>query len=131
MCFRSKASYDLTALDALNEATPMILAEDFRHIGLNLNAASSADYTLTVYASDQESRPDLTSAASATNTYSAVEVVNKDTWASIDWSTWIVIASDGFTRYEINDNSARWVWVKITTFSAWTATIQMALDDNQ
>ena len=131
MWFRDSASYDMATIDAVNEATPMVLAVDFRHIWLDLNAADTAAYTLTVYASDQESRPDLTSAVIATNTYSVVQVINKDTGAAIDGTTGIVIAANGFTRYEINDNSARWVWVKLTAFTTGSATVKIALNDNQ
>ena len=131
MWFRCRASYDMATLDALDEATPMVLAEDFRHIGIELTAANTAAYTLTVYASDQEDRPDLTSAASATNVYSAVQVINKADWSPLDWWTWIVIAADWFTRYEINDNAARWIWIKMTARTTWDATIKFALDDNQ
>lgn len=131
MWFRSKASYDLDAISTLDSATPMVLAEDFRHIWLNLDASDTAVYTLTVYASDQENRPDLTSAVSATNNFTAVQVINKDNTDSIDGSTWIVITADGFTRYEVNDNSARWIGVKITAYTTGVAKIQIALDDNQ
>ena len=61
MWFRDCASYDsLAPLTALDAATPMILAKDFRHIWIDLGASDTAVYTLTVYASDQEARPDLT-----------------------------------------------------------------------
>ncbi len=131
MGFRDSASYELATIWALDEATPMVLSEDFRHIWLNLNADNTAVYTLTVYASDQEDRPDLTAAVSATNDFSVVQVINKANWSSIDGGTWIGITTDGFTRYEINDNAARWVWVKITAYTTGDATIRIALDDNQ
>lgn len=131
MGLRNTASYWPFTLDALNEATPMQLATDYRHLQIDVDASSvTTGFTLTVYKSNQEDRPDLSEAASATNNYKVVEAVFLDNWDGIDGSTGIVISADGFYGYEINDNKARWVWVKITARTDWTASVNFSFADN-
>lgn len=117
-------------LSSLNEATPMVLAQDFRHIGFNIDADDTASYTITAYASNQWERPDLTSAVSSTNQYSTVQVKDLVDNASIDGGTGIVISADGFTRYEVNDNNARWIGLKVTAYTSGTLTAQFLLSTN-
>jgi len=58
----------------------MVFAQDFRHVELNIFSSSvTTGYTLSVFSSDQEARPILTSAVSATNKYSLIQVTNKNT----------------------------------------------------
>ncbi len=132
MWFRTTADYDsLATLWADEEATPMILSQDFRHVELNVFSSSVTTwYTLSVFVSDQNARPDLTAAVSATNKYAVIQVTNKDTWANIDGSTWIAITADWLRKFEINDNKSRWVGVRITTYTDWTCTPTINLADN-
>lgn len=132
MWFRNTADYGAFTLDALNEATPMQLAQDFRHIEIDVTASSVTSwYTLTVYTSNQETRPDLTSAVSTTNRYTVAQVVNLDDWDPISGSTGIVITTDWESSYEVNENKATWVWVKMTARTDGQADINFSLADNQ
>jgi hypothetical protein len=135
MWFRTTADYDsLTSLWAAGDTTKMVLAQDFRHMEFSIFSSSVTTWhTITVYCSDQEDRPDLTSAVSTTNRYAAVQVIPKINGAAIDWDTGIVITSDGHTKYEINDNKSRWVGLKIDTgnYTDWTSDVTINLADNQ
>lgn len=129
---RTKAYYELWTLDADWEATAVILTQDFRHMDFNVLASGvTTGFTLTVYKSDQLSQPDITSAVSATNMYVPVQVINKEDGSAIDGDTGIVLASDGMTSYEINDNIARWVGIKMTARTDGQALITMTLANNQ
>ena len=81
MAFRSTASYDLGTLDAQDEATLMVFSKDFRNAIFTVIAADSASCTIKFYGSnsDESIRPVLTSAASASNEYSSVQVVSLST----------------------------------------------------
>lgn len=87
MSSRKTIKYNLTSLDALNEATPMVLSEDFRNSVFTIHATNTASYTLKFYVSNQEGRPDLTSAVSATNLYSEAQTINLSDGSSIIGTT--------------------------------------------
>jgi hypothetical protein len=40
--------------------------------------------------------------------------MNLEDGGKVDGNTGLAIGSDGFLRFEINDNNARWVGVKLT-----------------
>lgn len=129
---RAKAYYELGTLSALNAKTTMVLAQDFRHIELNVLASSVVTgFTLKVYKSDQLTPPDISSAVSATNKYSTVQVINKATGATVDGATGIVVNANGMQTFEVNDNVARWVGVMMTARTDGTANIDISLvNDN-
>lgn len=133
MSLRNSVSYNLGTMDAANEYTPMIFVQDFQTVTITAIAASSANATIKFYASDSEARPSLWSAASATNIFSPIEVLNLDTWAAIDWTTWIAWngSADGITKYEINAKWNIWIWAIMTARSAGNVTLTLQAFDNQ
>lgn len=129
---RQSVQYWPFTLDANGEATVLVLAQDFRHIGFDIEASSvTTGFTFTAIASNSEDRPDANSVASSTNKYSTVWFMNLEDGAKVDGDTGQGITADGFTRYEINDNNARWVWVKITALTDGVATVNFILSDNR
>lgn len=129
---RTKAYYELWTLDTNGEITSIILTQDFRHIDFNVLASGiTTGFTLTVYKSDQLAIPDLSSAVSTTNMYVPVQIVNKNNGAVIDGSTGIVLWANGLTSYEVNDNVARWIGIKMTARTDGQAFITMNLANNQ
>ena len=133
MWFRTTASYDLWTLDATNENTWFIFSKDFRNAIFTLIIDNSFAWTIKFYSSNSETRPDFSSAASATNEYSTVQVVALEDWTNIAWDTWIVATwtSDWVVQYEINENWNQWLWVKMEARSAGDVTIKVDLFDNQ
>lgn len=133
MSLRNSVSYALGTMDAANEYTPMIFVKDFQKVIVTVIAAWSANATVKFYASDSEVRPNLWVAASATNIYSPVEILNIDTLAAIDGSTGIswAGATDGITRYEINCTWSVWVGAIMTASAAGDVSITLQAFDNQ
>lgn len=131
MSSRKTIKYDLTSLTALNEATPMILSGDFRNAVFTIHATDTAAYTLKFYISNQEERPDLTSAVSATNLYSETKVINLNDGASITGTTWLAVSANGVIMVELNQNLNRWIWVKVSAYTSGTANLSVTLSDNQ
>ena len=132
MWLRTTADYDsLPTLSADEEATPMVFAQDFRHVELNIFSSSvTTGYTLSVFSSDQEARPILTSAVSATNKYSLIQVTNKNTWANVTGTAGIVVTANGLLKFEINDNKSRWYGVRITTHADGICAATFNMADN-
>ncbi len=132
MGIRTSADYDsLWTLAALDAVTTMVLTQDFRHIELSVFSSSITTwYTLTVYGSDQNDRPDLSSAVSATNRYGEIQVVDKNDWNAITGTTGIVITANWLKKYEVNDNKSRWVGVKITAYTDGSSVPTINLADN-
>ena len=133
MSLRTTAYYDLWTLDAASEYTTMIYSWDFRNAIFTIIADNSANATIKFYGSNSETRPSLASAASSTNEYSPTQVIDLDDHSAINWDTWVSFnwSQDWVTRYEINENWNKWLWVKMTARSAWDVTIRVDLADNQ
>jgi hypothetical protein len=74
MALRNTAFYTPTAMDAANEDTKMLFSLDYRNAVWDLYLTGFTG-TIKFYASNQEERPDLDSAVSATNRYDTVDVV--------------------------------------------------------
>ncbi len=51
------AHYDSTAMDAANENTQMFLCEDYSYCRITLISAGTANATVNIYGSWQETRP--------------------------------------------------------------------------
>ena len=56
-----------------------------------------------------------------------------NSWSAIDGTTGVsyAAASDGVTRYEVNDNNNRWVGLKVTTYTAGNVAVYVDMSDNQ
>lgn len=110
----------------------MLFSADFRNAVWTVTAANSANCTIKFYSSNQETRPDLDSAASATNQYSTVEVVDLEDRTSIDGDTGVSYAGsgDGTRRFELEDNYNRRIGVIMTARSAGDITLDVSLSNN-
>ena len=135
MWFRTTAKYDLDQLTTNSGAgsyTKMIFAKDFQHIVFTvLSAGSNCTMTIKFYGSTQEARPDLSAAASSTNDYSTIQIIDLKTGSAINGNTGLVITADGLTQYEANINAQTRVWVVCTAFTKGAANVSALLTDNQ
>lgn len=129
---RTENQYSLWSLSSVSQ-TAMKKSDAFRNCIITLIASGSANLTIKCYASNQETEPDLSAAASASNQYAEVQITSLNDWTGIDWTTWVVYAwsSDWVTRYEVNDNYNRWIGFKVTARSAWAVDIYIDMCDNQ
>ena len=135
MSLRTTAHYEPAKMDAANEDTKMLRSWDFRNAVWTIIVDNSFSWTIKFYSSNSETRPDLDSAASATNEYSTVDVVylGGASWGSkIDWDTGFVAtgSSDGQFQVEINENCNKWLWIIMTARAAWDVTAKLDLCDN-
>lgn len=129
---RSTASYWPFTLSATGQNTLMIPSMDFRNAVWTVTASGNANCTIKFYASNQETRPDLTTAASTLNRYATNQVVLLESGNGVAWDTGIVYSGsqDGTTRVEMNDNLNKWIGVVMTARSAGTVTLYVDLADN-
>lgn len=129
MLLRTTAQYSLWTLDSSTSESPMVFSGDFRNatIGIQFNNFSGE---VEFYASNSESRPDLSSAVSSTNQYQKVDSVDLQTWNSTQWKTSTFSGESSYKRYEINDNNNNWVWIAITNVTN-SVNVNIDLSDNQ
>lgn len=135
MTTRTTAHYEPAAMDAANEDTKMLFTQDFRNAVWTIIVDNSFSWTIKFYSSGSETRPDLDSAASATNEYSTVDVVYLwgATWGSkIDWDTWFVStgSDDWQFQVEINENANKWLGIIMSARVAGDITAKLDLADN-
>lgn len=109
-----------------------INVKDFQQLDYTITMSWTGTATIKVYGSMQETMPDLTTSASATNQYSPIQSINLDTWATVNGSTWLVYAwaSDWTATYEININALNWIGFSVTAYTQWTITINAMLTTN-
>lgn len=134
MWLRKTASYWPRTLDAANEDTLMLPCGDFRNAIWTVTAETSFSGTLKFYTSNMEwTRPDIDSAASATNQYSTTQVVNLWSGATIAGDTGFVAtwSSDGVYQFEVNTNANYWAGAILTARAAGAVTLSLDLFDNQ
>lgn len=131
MALRQTVTYWPVTLDANGEATPMFFSKDFRNATFTIIGSNTSVATIKFYASNSDSRPDLTAAASSSNVYTTAQVVDLNDGSSISWSTGLVLSSDGIKEVEINQNNNTWVGAKITAYTSGTVTVSVSFSDNQ
>jgi hypothetical protein len=82
--------------------------ESYRHIDITM-AATAASGTLRFACSNSDTQPDFSAAASATNRWDYMEVIDKENGASIEGDTGITLSDTTDVRqFEINDNISTW-----------------------
>ena len=84
MALRNTAYYTAPALDAANEYTPFRFSKDYAKIVFTFIGDNTSVATLKFHASNSETRPSLASAASASNEYDTVEVIDLEDGALVD-----------------------------------------------
>lgn len=127
---RQVINYDLWSISADSEFV-VVNTRDFRNLVFTIVAEWITTWaTLTVYSSNMEEKPDLSTNSSDLNEYAATQSINLDTHTLINWITWIVLSSDWTTRYELNENLNSWVWIKITSYTDWQYKIKVQMSTN-
>lgn len=101
-----------------------VSARDFRIISLQITASLGSDYFVRVKASNQvqlpgaliETPPDFTVAASPTNNWEYVELVDTRNGNFITGVTGFHVNADGTYILELNQNVWAWVAVEVFTY---------------
>lgn len=107
-----------------------VLVQDLRHLTLALSTAgvgAGESATIKIQGSISENAPTFSSAASATNLWDYIQVVDLLDGSFIDGDTGIpVSAANDFSLFAINTDGLRWVCATITALSG-TFTINLDL----
>lgn len=102
-----------------------LLVEDYDHIVLTLDTASSASGTVKFQISMQDDFPDFSAAQSVTNQWDYVEIVDLEDGTIIDGDTGVALAgTDDHRHFEANISGARWICATITAYAAGAWTVQ-------
>lgn len=97
-----------------------ILVSDFRNAQLSLHTANSANFTVKLQGSTQDD-VDFESAASATNRWDYIQMVDLEDGATVDGDTGVAPAgSDDDREFAVNVDGLRWLCLDITTWTAGT-----------
>lgn len=95
-----------------------IFVKDFHHVELGFFTANSANLTVKVQISDQES-VDFAAAASATNRWSYAQIKNLDDMSTTNGSTGLAPTGTDFAKsYEVNINGKMWLSANFATAGA-------------
>lgn len=88
---------------------------------MTITTTGSANMTIKCQGSCDDARPDFSSAASSTNKWSYIQIVNADDGAAVNGSTGIVLSgTDVMRTYWINTDNISWFTLNITARSAGT-----------
>lgn len=116
------------------KAPKIMLAEDFRHIELDIDTAGSANLTVKLVSSNGKSisddgSPDFAAVQSASNRYDFLEMIDlEDQSTVVDGDSGLAPAgTDDHRHFEANTNGQRWMTLLITAWSAGTLTASARL----
>lgn len=113
-------------------STSATLVQDRQNIFLTLASSGSANCTIKIQISYQDTAPNFSAAASPTNQWSYAQIKLATTAAAIDWTTGITLAGvDTVMNYTVNIEWTRRVWATITAISAWAINLWLSANNNK
>lgn len=100
-----------------------LLVEDFIHIILAIHTASSANLTVKVQGSIQDTEPAWGSAQSPTNKWDYVQLKDLEDGSSLDGDNGFAVAGTDDNRlFEVNVNGLKWLNLIVTARAAGSVT---------
>ena len=116
-----------TGTHTLHVKSKVQMISDFRHAVLTMHTASSANFTAKVQISNQ-SDVDFEVAASATNRWELVQLVDKEDGSTIDGDTGFAPAgTDDNRQFAINQDGGGLVCIDIYAWTAGTLDARVSL----
>jgi len=115
-----------------------VLAEDFKHCIFSFATDGGADAALTVKfqgaisdGATTDQPPTFSSAASVTNHWDYIELIDLENGSAIDGDTGVAVATaDDYRLLEANINGLRWLNAVVTARTAGEVTIKVKLYNN-
>lgn len=122
----------LFSAKAATGSTVAFPVSDRQHVFATYSSTGSANFTMKFQVSDQIVAPDFSSAASATNRWTYVQVKELITATAIDGATGIAQAgADAVRLFEVNTNGQRWFGATITAYAAGAINLHVCAKNNQ
>jgi len=110
---------------AANGAGSVALVPEFKTVNIKLICPALSSFTIKFVKSNQETQPDFDAAASTTNQWEFVQVVDLDTGATVNGSTGIAVAAAVDRSFEVNTNGMTWFTAIISSYMSGSATLNM------
>jgi hypothetical protein len=107
-----------------------VMVSDFRNAVVTLGTGGSPDFTVKFKGSTGETRADFTAAASETNQWDYVDVVDLEDGSSIDGDTGIAFSGTEVRNIEVNINTLDWFAIELTPWVDGTCTAKMTVTTN-
>lgn len=105
--------------------------KDYKVVVISLSTAGNANFTMKCQGSSRDEAPEFADAASATNPWSYIQMVNLDDGDTIDGTTGTgPTGTDINKQYEVNTNALSWICFDFTTITAGKAQIVASGFDN-
>lgn len=102
------------------------LVADYRHLELVLGTTGTANLTVRVQVSNQETPPDWEAAQSPTNQWEYAQLKDLEDGSSIDGDTGVAFAAaDANRQFEVNTNRVRWINGIVSSYVAGAATLKL------
>lgn len=102
------------------------LVSDYAKITVSIESASNAQLTVKCKGSLGSDAPTFTSAASVSNPWTPIQMINLDSGLSVDGSTGVVLTgTDVCNMYEVNVSNLDWLAFDITSYTAGALTIRV------
>lgn len=99
-------------------------AIDRQHVVLTLASSGSANFTIKIKGSTQDTPPDFSVAATVTNRWEHMQLKDLQDGSTITGSTGISFAgADAVRMLEVNINRVKWISATITARSAGAITL--------
>ena len=117
----------VTLIDAkgVDTVSSPMLVDDFDTIIIQYSAwGATTTATTKVLGSISDTSPTFSSAASATNHYDNLDIIDMEDGASIDGDTGIVSAAAEFRNFEVNVSGIKWIALNLD-WTAGTVTINV------
>lgn len=115
-------------IDAASEATESLAypISDYENMMLTIATANSWECTIKVVWSFQFDKPDFSQSADVDNQWSYISIRDLEDWTNIDWTTWVSLTwTDVVNSYLVNTPWLRWIWVVISSYTAWDITVTL------
>lgn len=131
--FDGETSTAQSSLDSVTGISYGMNVIDYVNCVITVAGSTSADFTIKVKSANDESDTtvDFAAAASRTNKWSTKQVVNLEDGSVIDGDTGIVFGgaglSDGVYQFELNVNAIDYLQFQISSYTAGTADLDLAL----
>lgn len=109
---------------ATGTPTSPFCAIDWQHVVLTLASSGSANFTIKVKGSTQDTPPDFSAAATVTNRWEHMQLKDLTDGSTVAGATGVSFAgADAVRMFEVNINRVKWISATITARSAGAITL--------